>query len=103
VRLKPVRPREVLSKVAALPVRSWQYKAEPGVRHVGPTAQDFYAAFGLGADDRHIASIDADGVSLAAIKGLEREVRVERRQRHEQDRRIAHLEVRLAALERKGR
>jgi hypothetical protein len=44
------------------------------VRHVGPMAQDFYAAFGTGADDRHITSIDEDGVALAAIKALHRDV-----------------------------
>jgi hypothetical protein len=36
-------------------------------------AQDFYAAFGTGIDDRHITSIDEDGVALAAIKALHRE------------------------------
>ena len=111
---EPVGPRAVLDRVAELPVRSWQYDAEPGVRHLGPTAQDFRAAFGLGADDRHIASVDADGVTLAAIKGLERELRAERRRRAgleqklraERQRRvaqIAHLETRLAAVERDGR
>lgn len=33
-------------------------------------AQDFYAAFGLGEDERGICTIDPDGVSLAAIKAL---------------------------------
>lgn len=33
-------------------------------------AQDFHAAFGLGIDDRHIATVDGDGVALAAIQGL---------------------------------
>ncbi len=33
-------------------------------------AQDLYAAFGYGADDRHITTIDADGIALAAIKAL---------------------------------
>jgi hypothetical protein len=56
-----------------LPVSSWQYKTERGVRHVGPMAQDFYAAFGVGTDDRHITSIDEDGVALAAIKALHAE------------------------------
>ncbi len=37
---------------------------------MGPTAQDFSEAFGLGAEDRHINTIDADGVALAAIQGL---------------------------------
>ena len=33
-------------------------------------AQDFYAAFAVGADDKHISTVDADGVALAAIQGL---------------------------------
>ena len=33
-------------------------------------AQDFYAAFNVGPDDKHIATVDADGVTLAAIQGL---------------------------------
>jgi hypothetical protein len=60
----------VLAKVSALPVTTWRYKSERGVRHVGPMAQDFYSAFGVGEDDRHITSIDEDGVALAAIKAL---------------------------------
>jgi trimeric autotransporter adhesin len=63
----------ILAKVVALPIDAWQYKSEAGVRHVGPMAQDFYAAFGVGEDDRHITSIDEDGIALAAIKALHRE------------------------------
>jgi hypothetical protein len=63
----------VLDKVATLPIERWSYKSERGVRHVGPMAQDFYAAFGVGEDDKHIASIDEDGVALAAIKALHAE------------------------------
>ncbi len=64
---------DVLDKVATLPITTWSYVSERGVRHVGPMAQDFYAAFGVGADDRHITSIDEDGVALAAIKALHAE------------------------------
>lgn len=47
------------------------YLAEdPSVRHLGPTAQDFRAAFGLGIDDVSIGTVDADGVALAAAKAL---------------------------------
>jgi len=63
----------VLAKVAALPIERWSYKSERGVRHVGPMAQDFYAAFRVGEDDKHITSIDEDGVALAAIKALHAE------------------------------
>ena len=64
---------KVLDEVAKLPITSWSYITERGVRHVGPMAQDFYAAFRVGADDRHITSIDEDGVALAAIKALHAE------------------------------
>jgi len=63
----------VLDKVSRLPISKWSYVSERGVRHVGPMAQDFYAAFGVGADDKHITSIDEDGVALAAIKALHAE------------------------------
>jgi hypothetical protein len=64
-----VDPRAVLAAVAALPIERWSYKGET-VRHLGPMAQDFAAAFGLGTDDRHIFPLDAGGVALAAIQGL---------------------------------
>jgi hypothetical protein len=68
---KPVDARSVLAKVAALPISEWQFKTDAeGSRHVGPMAQDFREAFGLGTDERHIATVDADGVALAAIQGL---------------------------------
>jgi hypothetical protein len=65
-----VDAREMLKKVAALPVTRWNFKGESHVEHIGPMAQDFHAAFATGADDRHIATVDAGGVALAAIKGL---------------------------------
>ena len=64
----------VLAKVAQLPIEEWSYKSEEGQRHLGPVAQDFYAAFGLGADDKHITTVDEGGVALAAIKGLNTKV-----------------------------
>ena len=71
---KPVDPRAVLEKVAALPLSEWNYKSDTASRHLGPMAQDFHAAFGIGPDDKHIATVDADGVALAAIQGLNQKV-----------------------------
>ena len=62
---------DILAKIRALPVQGWSYTAEQGVRHIGPMAQDFRAAFGLGADDTTIGVLDAAGVSLAGVKALE--------------------------------
>jgi hypothetical protein len=68
---QPVDAQQVLAKVAAMPIGSWRYREDPAQqRHLGPTAQDFRAAFGLGGGDRTIATVDADGVALAAIQGL---------------------------------
>jgi hypothetical protein len=68
--LTPVNVREVLAKVASLPITRWTFKDLPDGPHLGPMAQDFHAAFGLGGGGTTITSVDADGVALAAIQGL---------------------------------
>jgi hypothetical protein len=69
--VEPVDEQAVLETVARMPVSTWSYKSDdPAVRHMGPMAQDFYAAFGLGDTDRAYHAIDAHGVAFAAIKGL---------------------------------
>jgi hypothetical protein len=74
--LESVNVQDLLEKVAALPITTWNYKSQDeAIRHIGPMAQDFYAAFGVGKDDKHITTIDADGVSLAAIKALYQKVK----------------------------
>ncbi len=60
---------DILAKVRELEITEWQYIGED-IRHLGPMAQDFYAAFGLGADETTIATVDKDGVALASIKAL---------------------------------
>ena len=69
--LAPVDAREVLERVCALPISTWNFRTQDAsIRHMGPMAQDFRAAFGLGASDRTLDTIDTDGVALAAIQGL---------------------------------
>ncbi|MCP5523601.1 MAG: tail fiber domain-containing protein [Verrucomicrobiales bacterium] len=94
----PVEPREVLEKVAALPLSEWNYKQDPTSRHIGPMAQDFHAAFGVGPDDRHIATVDADGVALAAIQGLNQKVEEQATALREREAQIARLESELSEL-----
>jgi hypothetical protein len=90
--------REVLREVAALPVTEWHYKHDPNRRYVGPMAQDFRAAFGLGFDETHISTLDTDGVTLSAVKGLIEELRERKERSAEQARRLAELEAELRAL-----
>ncbi len=88
-----INPRTVLEKVSALPITEWKYKAETdGTRHLGPVAQDFHAAFGLnGPDDKHIATVDEEGVALAAIQGLNQKL-------NEKDAEIQALKQSVAEL-----
>jgi hypothetical protein len=82
---KTLDAKDVLSKVTAMPIQQWKYKLEPdGKKHIGPMAQDFYAAFGLGDDDKHIGTIDESGVALAAIQGLNQKLEEELRQKDAQ-------------------
>jgi hypothetical protein len=83
---------EILSKVLALPITTWSYKADPGVRHIGPMAEDFFAAFAVGADAKGISVTDSAGVALAAIQALYQELGAKEAQ-------IGVLQERLAALE----
>lgn len=79
---------EVLVKLTALPVATWRYQWEPaGVRHLGPMAQDWHAAFGFGQAETTIPMVDAHGVLVVAIQALQRqlsELRAEVDQLHEQ-------------------
>jgi trimeric autotransporter adhesin len=66
----------VLFALARIPIREWNYITQDArVRHVGPTAQDFRAAFGLGDSDRTISTLDPDGIALRAIQALDARTR----------------------------
>jgi hypothetical protein len=88
---EPISPIEVLEKVAALPISFWNFKQSTTERHLGPMAQDFHSAFGLGGDDRHIAVLDEGGVALAAIQGVDQKLR-------EKDVQIQRLTEQVAEL-----
>ena len=67
---EPVDTVSVLEKVAELPMTTWHYKHDPETRHMGVMSQDLYKSFGLGASDKRIDTLNADGVQMAAIQGL---------------------------------
>jgi hypothetical protein len=98
--IAPVNVRQILDRVAALPVATWNLiSQDPSIRHMGPMAQDFYAAFGIGEVNTHISTSDADGVTLAAIQGLYELAREKENQLAELKQRNADLERRSAQLE----
>jgi type VI secretion system secreted protein VgrG len=107
----PVDPAAVLDCVAKLPIQQWRFKAEPeGIKHVGPMAQDFRAAFGLGENPTAIATVDADGVALAAIQGLnqkldDRDAQIQalKRQNDSLEQRLKNLELLIPSIVEKNR
>jgi trimeric autotransporter adhesin len=90
---------DVLARIRSVPVNTWRYHAEPGVRHIGPMAQDWHAAFGFSPDQTTINMSDLDGVNLAAVQALERRTADLQTQVADRDARIESLEARVARLE----
>jgi endosialidase-like protein len=98
--VKPVDPEDVLARLATVPISTWAYKAETDpAQHMGPMAQDFAAAFGLGADERRLAPGDMGGVALAAIQALHRKLERREAELTALQALNADLGARLAALE----
>ena len=106
----------ILEQVVELPIERWNYRhQDDSVKHIGPYAEDFHAAFGLhGESNRTISSQDLDGVALAAIQGLnlkltqeladvraEKQTEIDRLEAElaKHDEQFALLEQRLLAME----
>jgi hypothetical protein len=88
----------LLAKLEQMPIDSWNYRGAPTKeRHVGPVAEDFHAAFGLGRSERYIAPTDMAGVALASVKALQQEIKQRDEHIQELERRLQALEARLDA------
>ena len=98
--IAPIDATTILDKVSRLPISTWTYRQEPpAVRHLGPMAQDFRAAFGLGDDDRTYFAVDAQGVALAAIQALDGLVAAQKKEIDTLSRQNRDLSRRLRAIE----
>lgn len=98
-----IKPLEVLQRLVSLPITTWTYTGSAEGLHMGPVAEDFKAAFGLAGDGKSIATVDADGVAMAAIQGLNAKLEAEnaklREQNQQLDSRMNELTERLQQLE----
>jgi hypothetical protein len=90
--LEGVDAEQLLERLNAIDIGTWAYDGRDE-RHLGPMAQDFHAAFGLGVSDKRIHPLDAAGVSLKAIQALSARTEV----LLEQNRILAEQNVALAA------
>lgn len=94
---EPVVKEDVLARLQQMPVSTWNFEqGQDGIRHMGPVAEDFYAAFGLGESERSVMVQDMAGVSLAGVQALaDRSDAI--------DARVAALEAQNAALQKELR
>lgn len=99
-----VDPPQILQRLSELPIQIWSYRQDgTAIRHIGPMAQDFAAAFAVGEDDKHISPVDAQGVALSAIQGLHQIVREQERLLEDQIRLNESLQQRLELQEERNR
>ena len=97
--IAPVEPRTILEQLTSLQVSTWRFQQDDSNRmHIGPMAEDFQQAFGMG-DGRHIDVIDASGVALAAIRGLYQMVREKDAEITTLQEQLGQQQMRLDALE----
>lgn len=95
-----VRSDEILHRVIELPLYTWSYRGDPiSALHIGPTAEDFRAQFRLGSSASTIATVDADGVALAAIQAAGRQIQSQQAQLSQQEQRLKQIEDDLLELQ----
>jgi hypothetical protein len=95
-----IEGEDVLARLRGVPVTSWNYLSQDrSIRHVGPMAQDFYAAFGLGESEVLINSLDIDGVNMAAIQALTERTDALREENQQLRAENAELRARMDRLE----
>lgn len=84
--------REVLARLAAVPVSEWRYRSDPAAsRHIGPVAEDFHSAFGFGVAGAGLNLGDVAGVTIAAVQGLWEELQDQKASAKEQEKTLAEL------------
>ncbi len=100
--IRHVDVEAILNKVINLPISTWNYTRDPNdTTHMGPMAQDFHAAFGLGSCDKSIAGMDKDGVALAAIQGLNQKLEAKEKTIEQLQETLARQDKAIVALTRR--
>lgn len=96
--LEPADGQRVLDALTNLNLYEWSY-IDQGARHFGPMAEEFSAAYGLGASESKIAPSDMAGLALAASKTLAEKNEALEAENLELRRQLGSILERLDALE----
>jgi hypothetical protein len=90
---------DVLARIRTMPITTWNMiGGDRTVRHLGPVAEDFYHAFGLGLGETTIGLGDIDGVNLAGVKALEARTAALRQELDARTAEVAQLRAEMAEL-----
>ena len=95
---KSVDTAEILENLASMPVSRWNYEGDH-VTHMGPMAQDFWSLFNVGRGEKEIGKIDADGVAIASIQELYKQLKSKERELEKLREQNGALETRLERIE----
>jgi hypothetical protein len=95
---KAVDPLNILSELNKLQIHYWKSDGPDQIKHIAPSAEDFYRAFGCGEDDQHLAASDMAAVALAAIQALEKENLELKKTVQSMSERFMKLELKLETL-----
>lgn len=96
---RAVDGESLLATLRRVPVSSWRYKAQgSSIRHIGPMAQDWDAAFALSGDSTTINSGDLAGVTLAGVQALDVRSTATQNTVLELEARVRALELQVQAL-----
>jgi hypothetical protein len=95
--VRTVDRQAILEKVTALPITRWAYKETPTRDHISPMAQDFRAAFGTGAKDTTLATMDVSGVAIASIQALNEKLEKQNTRLEEENRSLREELAQLRA------
>ncbi len=102
---KSIDGEMILGKLAALPITSWNYKTQsPSIRHIGPMAQDLFAAFNFGESDTTITTSDIDGINMIALQALAnrtKELKLKADEVNQLEKQVAELKEEKLKLEKR--
>lgn len=92
----------ILDRLAEIPIATWRYKhgGDHALNHMGPMAQDFWKAFGLGRDETTLCVSDSAAVALASAQELHKRLKKKEDRIQDLEKANQDLEKRLARLER---